>query len=72
MRNWFSGEWIWRLRSRLRIFGDAEIAREVQVAIEHVLANYSGEWWVSVVGSQANDRWGNTRWTGTLNKQAQS
>lgn len=37
--------------------GDAELAREVQVAIEHVLANYPGEWRVSVVGSQANDRW---------------
>jgi hypothetical protein len=24
--------------------GDAELAREVQVAIEHVLANYPGEW----------------------------
>lgn len=37
--------------------GDTELAREVEVAIEHVLANYPGEWRVSVVGSQANDRW---------------
>lgn len=38
-------------------WGDVELAREVQAAIEHVLANYPGEWRVSVVGSQANDRW---------------
>jgi hypothetical protein len=37
--------------------GDLELAREVQLAIEHVLANYPGEWRASIVGSQANDRW---------------
>ena len=30
---------------------------EVVAAIEHVLADRAGDWHVSIVGSQANDRW---------------
>jgi hypothetical protein len=30
---------------------------EVVAAIEHVLADRAGDWRVSIVGSQANDRW---------------
>ena len=37
--------------------GSAEFASEIRAAVEHALADYSGEWRVSVIGSQANDRW---------------
>jgi hypothetical protein len=37
--------------------GDAAKRTEVVAAIEHVLAERSGNWRVSIVGSQANDRW---------------
>jgi hypothetical protein len=37
--------------------GDAATRTEVVAAIEHVLAERSGNWRVSIVGSQANDRW---------------
>jgi hypothetical protein len=37
--------------------GDAELASEVRAAIEHVLADHAGDWRVSLIGSQANDRW---------------
>jgi len=37
--------------------GDAELASEVRAAIEHALADHAGDWRVSVIGSQANDRW---------------
>jgi hypothetical protein len=30
---------------------------EVVAAIEHVFAERAGDWKVSIVGSQANDRW---------------
>lgn len=30
---------------------------EIVAAIEHVLAESPGEWRVSILGSQANDRW---------------
>ena len=30
---------------------------EVKAVIEHVLADRAGDWWVSIIGSQANDRW---------------
>lgn len=37
--------------------GDAASQREVAAVIEHMLADRPGDWRVSIVGSQANDRW---------------
>ena len=37
--------------------GDAALRSEVAAAIEHVLADRPGNWRVSIVGSQANERW---------------
>ena len=37
--------------------GDPNQQREVAAVIEHVLADRAGDWRVSIVGSQANDRW---------------
>jgi len=37
--------------------GDAALQREVAVVIEHMLADRPGDWLVSIVGSQGNDRW---------------
>jgi len=37
--------------------GDAGLQAEVRAIIEHVLADRLGDWRVSIVGSQANDRW---------------
>lgn len=37
--------------------GDAGSQREVAAVIEHMLADRPGDWRVSIVGSQANDRW---------------
>jgi hypothetical protein len=37
--------------------GDPASQREVAAVIEHVLADRPGDWLVSIVGSQANDRW---------------
>jgi hypothetical protein len=37
--------------------GDPASQREVAVLIEHMLADRPGDWRVSIVGSQANDRW---------------
>ena len=36
---------------------DAALRTEVVAAIEHVFADKPGDWKVSIVGSQANDRW---------------
>ena len=36
---------------------DSGSQREVAAVIEHVLADRPGDWRVSIVGSQANDRW---------------
>ena len=36
---------------------DAGGRAEIAAVIEHVLADRSGEWRVSIIGSQANDRW---------------
>lgn len=36
--------------------GDATLQREVAALIEHVLADRPGDWRVSIIGSQANDR----------------
>jgi hypothetical protein len=37
--------------------GDPALRSEVVAAIEHVFADQPGDWRVSIVGSQANDRW---------------
>ena len=37
--------------------GDSSIQTEVRAVIEHVFANRSGNWRVSLVGSQASDVW---------------
>ena len=37
--------------------GDAGLQRDVVAMIEHVLADRPGNWRVSIIGSQANDRW---------------
>ena len=37
--------------------GESGLQADVRAVIEHVLADRPGEWRVSVVGSQANDRW---------------
>ena len=37
--------------------GDPTQQREVAVVIEHMLAGRLGDWRVSIVGSQGNDRW---------------
>jgi hypothetical protein len=37
--------------------GDSGLRAEVVARIEHVLADRPGEYRVSIVGSQANDRW---------------
>jgi hypothetical protein len=37
--------------------GDPGLRAEVVAAIEHALADRPGDWRVSIVGSQANDRW---------------
>jgi hypothetical protein len=37
--------------------GDRASQRDVVAVIEHVLADRPGDWRVSIVGSQANDRW---------------
>ena len=37
--------------------GDPALCSEVAAAIEHVFADRAGDWRVSIVGSQANDRW---------------
>jgi hypothetical protein len=37
--------------------GDAALRALVVAAIEHVLADRPGDWRVSIIGSQANDRW---------------
>lgn len=37
--------------------GDAASQREVAALIEHMLADRPGDWRVSILGSQGNDRW---------------
>ena len=36
---------------------DPALRAEVVAAIEHVFADRPGDWRVSIIGSQANDRW---------------
>ena len=37
--------------------GDSTLKADVVASIEHALADRPGDWRVSIVGSQANDRW---------------
>lgn len=37
--------------------GDPELQRDVVAMIEHVLSDRPGDWRVSIIGSQENDRW---------------
>lgn len=37
--------------------GYLDVHAEVRAVIEHVLADRPGDWRVSILGSQANDRW---------------
>ena len=37
--------------------GDPALRAEIVAVIEHVLADRPGDWKVSIIGSQANDRW---------------
>ena len=37
--------------------GEPALRAEVAAAIEHVFADRAGDWRVSIVGSQAHDRW---------------
>ena len=37
--------------------GDPATLSEIAAAIEHVLSDRVGDWKVSLMGSQANDRW---------------
>jgi hypothetical protein len=37
--------------------GDPGLRSEIVAVIEHVLADRPGDWRVSIIGSQANDRW---------------
>jgi hypothetical protein len=37
--------------------GNPEARSELVAMIEHALSDRSGDWRVSIVGSQANDRW---------------
>jgi hypothetical protein len=37
--------------------GETESQRDVRAMIEHVLSDRRGDWRVSIIGSQANDRW---------------
>jgi len=37
--------------------GDSDLKADVVASIEHALADRPGDWRVSIVGSQANDRW---------------
>src|SRR5438046_5045365 len=37
--------------------GDPALRQEVVATVEHVLSDRAGDWRVSIIGSQANDRW---------------
>ena len=37
--------------------GDPAVRAEIVAVIEHVLSDRPGDWRVSIIGSQANDRW---------------
>ena len=37
--------------------GDPALQRDVVASIEHALADRPGDWRVSIIGSQADDKW---------------
>ena len=37
--------------------GDPELQRDVVAMVEHVLSDRSGDWRVTIIGTQASDRW---------------
>ena len=37
--------------------GDPAVRADIVAVIEHVLSDRPGDWRVSIIGSQANDRW---------------
>jgi hypothetical protein len=37
--------------------GDSDMKADVVASIEHALADRPGDWRVTIIGSQANDRW---------------
>lgn len=37
--------------------GNSELQRDIAAMIEHVLSDRSGEWRVSIIGSQGSDQW---------------
>jgi hypothetical protein len=37
--------------------GDPELQRDAGAMIEHALSDRPGDWRVSIIGSQENDRW---------------
>src|SRR5262249_19463761 len=41
----------------LHNLGNPAVQAEIVAAIEHMLADTPGEWRISILGSQANDRW---------------
>jgi hypothetical protein len=45
------------VRIEMQNTGDPRAREEVVAVIEHVLSDRAGEWWVSIVGSRANDNW---------------
>ena len=49
--------WAMAVSVEMQHAGDPSAQAEVRAAIEHVLADRHGDWLVSLVGSQANDRW---------------
>jgi hypothetical protein len=49
----------WRMAVAVEMHntGDPKLRRDVTAMIAHVLADRPGDWRVSIMGSQANDRW---------------
>ncbi len=43
--------------SRSRIPGTRCVRSQVMAAVEHIFADRAGDWRVSILGSQENDRW---------------
>ncbi len=37
--------------------GDPELGKEIAAVIEHIFSDRAGSWRVSIIGSQASDRW---------------
>ena len=49
--------WAMAVSVEMHHTGDPELRHDVVAMIEHVLADRPGDWRVSIIGSQANDRW---------------